>query len=78
MVSGAKSSQELWLLDFRQSIHSQLSEKVQDKQANLYRYVFNKLSYFFYGTLFNVFFITHNNRKAMICITISIEQHINL
>lgn len=38
MVSGAKSSQELWLLDFRQSIHSQLSEKVQEKQANLYSF----------------------------------------
>ena len=44
MASGAKSAQELWLLDFRQSIHSQLSEKVQDKQANLYRYVYIKLS----------------------------------
>lgn len=38
MVSGAKSAQELWLLDFRQSIHSQLSKKVQDKQANLYSF----------------------------------------
>jgi hypothetical protein len=64
-VSVAENDQEPWLFDLRQSIHSQLSEKVQDKQANLYRYVFNKLSYFFYRTLFNVFFyITHNNRRA--------------
>ena len=38
MVSGAKSAPELWLLDFRQYLHSQLSEKVQDKQANLYSF----------------------------------------
>ena len=43
------NAQEPWLLDLRQFIHSQLSEKVQEKQANLYRYVFNKLSYFFYS-----------------------------
>ena len=38
MVSVAKNAQEPWLLDLRQFIHSQLSEKVQDKQANLYTF----------------------------------------
>ena len=38
MVSVAKNVQEPWLLDLRQFIHSQLSEKVQDKLENLYTF----------------------------------------
>ena len=38
MVSVAKNAQEPWLLDLRQFIHSQLSEKVQDKLENLYTF----------------------------------------
>ena len=51
-ASNANSAQDkdnnTWLLDFRRSLHSQLSQNVKHKQGHLYRYLFSLACLFYF------------------------------